>query len=115
MLLRRGIEPMKGLWTFPAGHAELGETVWDAAIRETKEETRVNILPQKLLGVYSYKFGGAAMVVYEAKITGGRPGTTQESLEVREFYPSDIPWDELAFRSTRDALKDWVKRHRRKK
>ncbi len=108
VLLRRGIPPMKGYWTFPAGYVEIGETVWRAAIREAKEETRITIDPHKLLGVYSYKFGGVAVVVYEAKVTGGRARATPEALEVREFHPSDIPWDELAFQSTRDALKDWI-------
>lgn len=113
LLLRRGIEPMKGSWTFPAGYVEIGETVADAAVREAKEETRVTIKTERVLGVYSYDFSGVAVVVYLAKYVSGKAGTTPESLEVREFLPSEIPWHDLAFPSTRDALTDWAAQHKR--
>lgn len=112
LLLRRGIEPCRGAWTFPAGFVELGETVEDAARRETHEETGVDIRVGPVLGVYSYEGVGVVMVIYHAERTGGEPRTSKEALEVREFEPSDIPWDHLAFRSTGDALRDWIKLRR---
>lgn len=109
LLLRRGIEPARGAWTFPAGFVELGETVAEAAVRETKEETGVEIEVRGLLGVYSYSEFGVVTVVYLADVVGGLPQTSHEALEIREFSPDHIPWAELAFWSTKDALKDWVK------
>ena len=44
------------------------------------------------------------MVVYEAEVVGGSVRGGEEALEVRSFAPDEIPWDALAFRSTREAL-----------
>ena len=107
-LLKRGIEPAKGAWTFPAGFIELGESVAEGAIRETKEEIGLDILIENILGVYSYSDAAVAIVVYRAKVEGGLVQTCLESSEIKLFSPSEIPWDRLAFKSTRDALKDWV-------
>lgn len=108
LLLRRGIEPAKSAWTFPAGFVELGESVRQAAIRETKEEVGVKIVPGEVLGIYSYSDAGVATIVYLAEVVGGSIRNSIEAEEVREFFPQEIPWHELAFRSTRDALKDWA-------
>ena len=43
VLVKRGAEPALGKWSFPGGAVELGETVRDAVIRETKEETRLDV------------------------------------------------------------------------
>jgi 8-oxo-dGTP diphosphatase len=43
VLTRRGKEPSKGLWTFPGGAIELGETLQEAARREALEETGLDV------------------------------------------------------------------------
>ncbi len=108
MLLRRGIEPMKHFWTFPAGFVEMGETVTAGAIRETWEEVGMKVKLTGIVGIYSYPKYGVATIVYEAKITGGKPTTCLETEEIQYFEPRNIPWKELAFMSTKDALRDWV-------
>ena len=45
VLIRRGIEPGKGSWAQPGGFLEIDETVHQAAIRETWEETRLLVEP----------------------------------------------------------------------
>ena len=110
LLLRRGIEPMKHLWTFPAGFVELGESIEEGAIRETLEEVGVKIRLGEMLGAYSYPKYNAATMVYIARVKGGKPRTSREAEEIRYFAPKDIPWEELAFKSTQDALRDWVER-----
>jgi ADP-ribose pyrophosphatase YjhB (NUDIX family) len=107
-LARRNIEPSSGNWTFPAGYVDLGESVPEAAIRETREETLLDIRLDSLLNVYSYANVGIVLVVYCATVIGGVAGTTPESREVRDFRLEDIPWTSLAFQSTRDALTDYV-------
>lgn len=108
-LVRRSIEPSSGCWTFPGGYVDLGETITEAAIRETLEETLLDVRLDSLLNVYSYANVGIVLVVYCATVVGGIAGTTPESQEVRPFRIEDIPWTNLAFPSTRDALKDYVK------
>ena len=109
-LLQRDLDPARGKWSYPAGYQELGETVADAAVRETMEEICVKSRAEKLLGVYSYADTNVVTIVYVGRVLRGqRPKPGVESLDVRLFRPTEIPWKELAFRSTVDALKDWIK------
>ena len=43
LLVRRGIEPYKDYWALPGGFVEYGESVEEAAIREAKEETNIDV------------------------------------------------------------------------
>lgn len=104
-LLRRGFDPGKGLWTFPGGFVDLGESVEDAARREADEELKIAIEIQRLVGVYSRADEQVVLVVFEAK-TLDVPQATEEATEVRAFSRDEIPWDELAFWSTGRALRD---------
>jgi len=108
-LLRRNIEPCYGKWTYPSGYVDLGESVQEAAIRETREETLLDVRLDRLLNVYSYSDVGIVVVVYCSTVVGGTAGVTPESQEVRAFDLGDIPWSGLAFPSTREALEDYVR------
>lgn len=109
-LLRRNIEPSLGLWTYPAGFMEMGETVEQAAARETHEEIRARAVLTGPPRLYSYPDAAVVTVVYPARLTGAAPRPGIEAKEVRVFPVEEIPWRELAFRSTYHALKDWVER-----
>jgi ADP-ribose pyrophosphatase YjhB (NUDIX family) len=110
VLLRRAIEPGHGKWVFPGGYVDRGEPVEDAARRETREECCLEVRLTSLLNVYSYEGRPVVVVVYTGEHVGGVPSAADESLEVRSFPPAEIPWDELAFPSTFDALRDYVAR-----
>jgi mutator protein MutT len=43
LLVERDREPAKGLWSFPGGHVEPGETALQAALREVREETGLEV------------------------------------------------------------------------
>ena len=105
ILLRRGFDPGQGLWTFPGGFVDLGESVEDAARRETVEELGMAIELQGLVGVYSRAEDRVVLIVYRARAIGS-PQTTPEAPEVRAFSIDELPWDELAFWSTERALRD---------
>jgi ADP-ribose pyrophosphatase YjhB (NUDIX family) len=104
-LLRRGFDPGAGKWTFPGGFVDLGESVEDAARREAKEELEVDIELTGLVGVYSRAPDRVVLVVYAATLSG-EPATTPEAPDIRAFAPGDVPWDDLAFWSTEQALRD---------
>lgn len=108
-LLRRNIEPSSGSWTFPGGYVDLGECVPDAAVRETYEETMLRVRIDRLLNVYSYADAGIVMIAYCATVTSGTPEITPESSEIQAFKLDEIPWNDLAFPSTREALADYIK------
>ncbi len=108
VLLRRGIDPGYGRWTFPGGYVDRGETLEKAACREVLEEIHAEVRLTGLLNAYSYDGQPVVVVVYTAEITGGELRGGEEALEVRVFAPAEIPWDELAFRSTREALRDYL-------
>jgi ADP-ribose pyrophosphatase YjhB (NUDIX family) len=109
ILLKRGFEPGKDLWTFPGGFVDLGETVEAAAKREAREEIEADVELTGLVGVYSRAEERVVLIVFAAEIADA-PRTTDEALEVRAFAPDEIPWERLAFWSTTNALKDFLAR-----
>jgi len=54
LLVKRGNEPNKGRWSVPGGALEIGETVEEAVVRETLEETRVLVRPIRVVDVLTY-------------------------------------------------------------
>ncbi len=110
LLVRRAIEPGYGKWVFPGGYVDRGEEVPLAAIREAREETGIAIAIDSLLDIYSYPGRTPVIVVYTARMLGGELMVDEESLEARWFGESEIPWNELAFPSTREALSEYFLR-----
>jgi 8-oxo-dGTP diphosphatase len=108
VLVRRAIEPGYGKWVFPGGYVDRGEDVKLAALREAREETGLDIRIERLLNIYSYAGRAPVIVVFIATMTGGCLACDDESLEAKFFDPGAIPWDELAFRSTREALREFL-------
>ena len=109
VLVRRAIEPGYGLWVFPGGYVDRGEPILDAAIREAREESGLHIRIDRLVNVYSYPGATPIIIVYAATMIGGELCTDEECLEARLFAPDEIPWDALAFRSTRQGLEEFLR------
>lgn len=107
VLVRRAIEPGYGLWVFPGGYVDRGEEVTVAAIREAREEAGLDVRLDGLINIYSYPGRPIVIIVYSASIVAGQLRIDEESLEAGLFSRAEIPWGELAFRSTRDALEDY--------
>jgi ADP-ribose pyrophosphatase YjhB (NUDIX family) len=110
VLIRRGIEPAVGAWAQPGGFLEVDETVHEAAVRETLEETGLVVEPGEIVGLYSRLEAAVVVVVYEARIVGGAARPTLEATEVRAYGPEAIPWDRIGFKTTYYALVDWLAR-----
>jgi len=108
VLVKRSIEPGYGKWVFPGGYVDRGEPLTMAALREAREECGLEVRLDGLINVYSYPGRAPVIVVYAATAIGGTLCADDESLEAAEITAAEIPWDELAFRSTRDALRDYL-------
>jgi ADP-ribose pyrophosphatase YjhB (NUDIX family) len=108
LLCRRAIEPRRGYWTHPAGFMELGETLQDAALRETREEALAHVQLGSMLSVTNVLHTGQVHIYFRATLSEPVYGCGTESLEVRLFDEAEIPWDEIAFRSVEFSLRHYL-------
>jgi ADP-ribose pyrophosphatase YjhB (NUDIX family) len=108
LLIRRDIEPQRGLWQAPSGFVELDESTEEAAARELMEEAGLEVGELQLLNVYSARWG-LVVINYEG-VASGEASAEHEVSEVRWFAPEDLPWSELAFQSTESVLRTWMQR-----
>ena len=105
LLCKRNIEPRWGKWTLPAGFMELEETVAQGAARETTEEAGANFKMGDLFAVMSVMRVGQVHLFYRADLIDDRFDPGHETIEARLFHEEEIPWDEIAFRTVREALR----------
>ncbi len=108
VMVRRAIQPGYGLWVFPGGFVDRGEPLEVAAVREAREESGLDVRLDALVYAYSYRDAAPVIIVYAATAVGGELVPDDESLEAALFEPDELPWDALAFDSTRDALRDYL-------
>src|SRR5688572_7559130 len=120
LLLQRRAD--NNLWGLPGGAVEPGESVSEAVVREVREETGLEVLPVRLVGVYSspahhqvvtYPDGNVIHYVstsFECTLVGGTLACGVESLEVRWFDPERLPDDLMPMHRIRilDALAQHV-------
>ena len=105
LLCRRAIEPRLGFWTLPAGFMELGETTAQAALRETLEEARARVELGEAFALLSVPHVNQVHLYYRARLFEQDFAAGEETLEVRLFNESEIPWDALAFRTISTTLR----------
>lgn len=98
LLCRRAIDPRHGLWTLPAGFMELAETTAEAAAREALEEANASIEIGDLYTLYNLPHISQVYLIYRGRLRNLDFSPGIESLEVRLFRESEIPWDQMAFR-----------------
>ena len=109
VLVRRAIDPGYGKWVFPGGYVDRGETLVAAAIREAREECGLDIRLEGLVNIYSYAGRAPVIVVYAGTALGGELCADDECLEAGVFETAAIPWTNLAFRSTEEGLRDYLR------
>ncbi len=92
LLAKRNMEPALGMWSFIGGYVDRGEKVEDAALREVKEETNLDVQLNELLGVYSEQGNTHVVIAYRASIKRDDIShLTAQPDEVSElaFFPLD--------------------------
>ncbi len=108
VMVRRSIEPGYGLWVVPGGFVDVGEEVEEAVVRETLEEAGLTVRVVRLLNVHSYRHSRTVVLSYITEYVSGELTAGDEELEARVFTGAEIPWDSIAFSSTRDAVKEYL-------
>ena len=111
VLVRRGQPPFVGWWALPAGFIEEDESVEQAAVRECKEETGLDIELLELFGVYSFPEGpgqSGIIIFYRARPVGGELRAGDDAQDVGVFPPDRFP-EERAFRTHREVVARWVR------
>jgi ADP-ribose pyrophosphatase YjhB (NUDIX family) len=88
------------LWALPGGAMEIGETLGETAIRETKEETGLDVEPEYIVGIYTnprhvVAFSNGEVrqqfsLCFACRLVGGELQVSDESYEVRFFSPEEI-------------------------
>lgn len=104
LLCKRNIEPRRGKWTLPAGFMELHETTAEGAARETVEEAGAQFEMQGLFTLLNVARVGQVHLFYRAQLNSDVFDPGYETMEARLFSESEIPWDEIAFRTTKETL-----------
>ena len=113
LLCKRNIEPRSGLWTLPAGFMELNETTAEGAARETVEEAGAQFALQGLFSVINVARVGQVHLFYLAALASDQFDPGHETLEARLFLEGEIPWAQLAFRTTHETLERYFADRRR--
>lgn len=113
LLVRRAIDPGKGMWDIPGGFLELGETVEEAMIRELKEETGIETEFKYFTSTIDlYEFQGIvyplSCVIFHGKIKDQNFRAGDDASEIKFFKPQDLPWDKIAFEGVKKALKKFI-------
>lgn len=107
LLASRAIEPRAGFWNVPGGFMENGETMKEGAAREVMEETFANVKVTRLFTTYAIPRINQVHMHFlgELENLDFKPGI--ESVEVKLFEESEIPWKDIAFHSSRFTLENY--------
>jgi ADP-ribose pyrophosphatase YjhB (NUDIX family) len=113
LLIRRGVEPMKGKWALPGGYMDAGEMPADALARELREEVGVEVEIEELADIFPMAGPGVLnsgiVIAYHARIRRDEPpalACDDDVCEAAWFQRDNLPED-LAFESTQTMLAKW--------
>src|SRR3989344_8166368 len=94
LLIQRGVEPSKGFWGTPGGYVGWDESAEETVKREVKEETSLDVIETKLVGVYSSPTRHPKQVinlVYLTKVNNGEPKHSDDATDARWFSLEELP------------------------
>jgi ADP-ribose pyrophosphatase YjhB (NUDIX family) len=111
LLVKRSVNPKKGLWCLPGGFMELGETPDETALRELKEETGLSARIDRILGVDSNSnalYGTVTLICYLVWEYHGNPAPGDDADDLDFFPVNNLP--ELAFESHRKFIRRYYEK-----
>lgn len=100
VLLIKG--PRRG-WEMPGGQVEVGESLKEAAVRETKEECGLDIEVTKFCGVFQNVSCSICNTLFLGKPIGGELTTTSEALEVG-FFPIEEAFNMVTWKNFKQRI-----------
>lgn len=119
LLVKRAMDPAKGLWDLPGGFMDIGETAEGSVVREAKEELGVDVDELKYLfsGYDRYEYKGLNYhtlgFVFTARIVAGDVKPLDDVAEIQYFSEDEIPWDRLAFPVLGQTLRRFLQWNKR--
>jgi 8-oxo-dGTP diphosphatase len=117
LLARRAGDPFRGYWDLPGGFLEEGEHPLDALRRELREETGLEVEPERFLGIWVDRYGdevdahATINLYWTARVASGEPEPADDVTELAWFAPDELPpAEELAFHIA-EVLAIWRQQH----
>ena len=118
LLARRAHPPFQGFWDIPGGFLNEGEDPLDGLRRELREETGLEVEPERFLGIWMDRYGGdstaeATLNLYwTVRVVSGDAAPADDVSELRWFNPDELPApNELAFENVPLVLAAWRDEH----
>lgn len=112
ILIKRKNNPYKDYWALPGGFVEYGESVENAAVREAKEETSIDVELKDLVNVYSNPDrdprGHTISIAFTAKGDFASRRADDDASDIDIFSPEQLGEIDLAFdhdKIVKDCLK----------
>tara|TARA_B100001750_G_C15277566_1_gene480737 strand:- start:187 stop:591 length:405 start_codon:yes stop_codon:yes gene_type:complete len=107
VMVKRGVEPNIGKWSFPSGYVNRYETLENALKREVNEECGITIEVGWIVGIYSDKNNPVILAVFHANWKNGELKVNDdEVIDVDIFSLKKLP--DLAFLHDKKIIKDWI-------
>ncbi|MGE0084960.1 MAG: NUDIX hydrolase [Desulfococcaceae bacterium] len=106
LLVKRSVEPKKGLWCLPGGFMEIGETPQEAALRELREETWLSGKIDRIVGTDSHSsasYGTVTLICFLVTEFHGEPVPGDDACDLAFFSPEKLP--EIAFETHRKFIR----------
>jgi ADP-ribose pyrophosphatase YjhB (NUDIX family) len=110
LLVQRAVDPRRGFWALPAGFVEVDELPHEAAAREALEETGLHVVVGDLLRIrrMTNPDKPGLLLTYQGEVIGGDLQANDDVSAARWFSAGEIPWNELAFETTHETLRQWL-------